>query len=603
MKNIIKKFLLFSWVWFVSMLWFGFADSKCIDIEWDRVCLEVERNQDRYYVNINSNFGKEIWCQLKTPERVWSTIHHLPWCEDEIEYDWSIRWQMSIYMYYGDSSQTFFYDIRNDQILLGDDYKYGSHTTTPESPTNYRDIDWFVIDSNTQYPSENQNIRLQITAIDRNWDTVEDYQKSTNMDVYYKRSSSSSWIKTTSSSLIYVSDWTPNFDDGISDINVRFRNDDYDYKIVVRDSSSISNYKIFYLSRTTTTNNNVFWFDLKLSDYSVEKRDYIDFTLTAIDYDKDKVNNYNKRVYFFVEKKVNWRRTNAYTSDFGILRTNYTFYNDNGDVTFPDFLRFYQDGVYRLGVYESGDDDIRWYSSDIVVWDWYTQYSDLNYFGVSYSKNDITSTNEMVYMYISAFDRNNNLITNYQDNTSINVYYKTSNSSSWIQTTSDSNIYVSDRTPNFQYWKSTIGIIFKKNYDYKITLSDWNVVYDKIFYVNTYNSTSTLNNFVSVYYGDMVVWQRNNIRFRAIGKDGNIMTNYKKSTNLEVYYKRNNSNSWIKTTSSSLIYVSDRTPNFDNGISDIDVEFKNDMYDYKLVLSDWNIVYDRVFYLDNGFID
>jgi lipopolysaccharide export LptBFGC system permease protein LptF len=72
------------------------------------------------------------------------------------------------------------------------------------------------------------------------------YKGTVNFDVYYRTSSSSSWVKTTSSSYYEIdNDYDNGYtfsssNDGQKTLNnfIRFKKDDYSYKIVVTDEDN-----------------------------------------------------------------------------------------------------------------------------------------------------------------------------------------------------------------------------------------------------------------------------------------------------------------------------------------------------------------------------
>jgi hypothetical protein len=96
-----------------------------------------------------------------------------------------------------------------------------------------------------------QRVDLKIKALDDSDDTITDYDGTVDFKVYYRTSSSSSWVLTTSSTYFEIDS---DFDDGyefdedddkgyatLSDF-IRFKKS-YDYKVRVYDEDDTSIYK------------------------------------------------------------------------------------------------------------------------------------------------------------------------------------------------------------------------------------------------------------------------------------------------------------------------------------------------------------------------
>ena len=117
---------------------------------------------------------------------------------------------------------------------------------------------------------------------------------------------------------------------------------------------------------------------------------------------------------------------------------------------------------------------------------------DLDSFNIALS-DSTPDTYDKVTLTIKAYDGDDTTMTDYDgSNADISVQYRTSSSSSWK--TAPSTYYsIDDKTPSFYNWKATTYITFKKDYDFKIIVTDDNENIDsnKIFYIwNSYNSSS-----------------------------------------------------------------------------------------------------------------
>lgn len=372
-----KKFLKVSFFGLLASFLFAnmtFANSRCTTIDGDRVCLNITRNGSRYYIDTAADFGQELRCQLRTPETAWATIYHLPGCSDEIEYNWSIRGQMSIYMNYGNSSQTFFYDIRNDEVTLWDSVYYSNNYDEPEdgysSSSSNGDLNMFSISPSDSTPSQDQQITLNISARDSSNYTLNNYNSTADLQVYYRTSSSSSRRQTTSSSYVSVSDRTPNFSNWTARVYVTFRTD-YDYEIVVRDWSAQTT-KVFYMNgnNSNTNSSDVSSFVVTSSDYDVYTNDNISLYVYPKNGYGSYVTNYRNTVNFEVYRRnTNGTYTKVSTSYYTLKSSDYDL--DNGSSTYEklsNIIYFKQSGYYRVFVYFADDRNVWWYNlTDIRV--------------------------------------------------------------------------------------------------------------------------------------------------------------------------------------------------------------------------------------------
>ncbi len=127
------------------------------------------------------------------------------------------------------------------------------------------DTDNFYITTDDASPDINNFVDLTIRARDGS-STDTSYEGDIEFEVYYRASSSSSWIKTTSSSYYEIDN---DYDDGYSFTTanrgqktlanfIRFKKDDYEYKVVVadEDDDDIEGYKIFTVGDSDNDDNN-----------------------------------------------------------------------------------------------------------------------------------------------------------------------------------------------------------------------------------------------------------------------------------------------------------------------------------------------------------
>ena len=142
-------------------------------------------------------------------------------------------------------------------------YKEITFTVGSVNNTNNGDLDNFYLSTDDTTPSTTQYIDLRIQARDSNDDTVTDYTDTVKFRVYKRASSSSSWtIASSSTDYTLNSDYTDGYDFTSSDdgdVNltdfVRFKKNNYSYKVRVYDESDASIYKEITFTVGSVSNN------------------------------------------------------------------------------------------------------------------------------------------------------------------------------------------------------------------------------------------------------------------------------------------------------------------------------------------------------------
>ena len=111
------------------------------------------------------------------------------------------------------------------------------------------------------------------------------------------------------------------------------------------------------------------------------------------------------------------------------------------------------------------------------------------------------SAGDEVKLTIKSVDSSDDTVTDYDgSNAEITIAYRSSSSSSWTTTTSSTYFSIDDSTPNFSNGSASTYITFKKDYDYRITITDQDddsIYTQKTIY--TSSSSSSSNGDVSDY--------------------------------------------------------------------------------------------------------
>ncbi|MEI7562996.1 MAG: hypothetical protein WCJ39_04880, partial [bacterium] len=134
--------------------------------------------------------------------------------------------------------------------------------------------------------------------------------------------------------------------------------------------------------------------------------------------------------------------------------------------------------------------------------------SDVDNFSLT-TDDSTPSTLSRVDLTVKARDSSNSTVIDYNDDIIFKVYYRTSSSNSWVQTTSSSyfainSTYSSDYSDGIAFSSSRDGyrtfsnfIEFKKNYEYKVVVLDANdssIQGERIFDVGGTSSNSSSSN-------------------------------------------------------------------------------------------------------------
>ena len=300
-------------------------------------------------------------------------------------------------------------------------------------------------------------------------------------------------------------------------------------------------------------------FYLTTDDTTPSTSQYIDLTVKARDSDNITLTNYtnaiNFKVYYRSSSSSSWTQTTS--STYYTMNSSYTdgydFTSSNdGQKTFINFIKFKKNNYdYKVRVYDENDTSIY---KEITFTVGSTSSSssngDLDNFYVT-ADDTTPSTSQYIDLTVRARDSDNATITDYTDMINFKVYYRSSSSSSWTQTTSSTYYTMgSDYTDGYDFTSSDDGIAeltnfikFKKNnYDYKVRVYDENdtSIYKEIIF-NVGSTSSSSNNNLDNFYvtaDDTTPSTSQYIDLTVKARDGTSTdTTYRGTVQFEVYYK------------------------------------------------------------------
>ncbi len=506
-----------------------------------------------------------------------------------------------------------YYDFRNEEWTTSESSSSNSSSSSNYSNSNINNFSIALSNSN---PTANNEVKLTLKALDSNGYTLTDYDGSNaKVTIAYRSSSSNSWTTTTSSTYFSIDDTTPNFSNGSAYTYMTFKKN-YQYKITVTDNNNDAyTQKIYYVgsssSNSYSSNSDLNNFYVTSDDSSPDTNQRVDVSVKARDYSNYTITDYDGKVRFKVEKKSGSSWVYASSSSYELSRTYYTFTSyDDGVHSFSDLVRFKNSGEYRLTIYDDTNSNIYTtklfdvgYSSSSS-----SSNSDLNNFSISTSDSS-PSTNEEVKLSLKARDSSNYTVTDYYgSNAKVTVAYRTSSSSSWNTTTSSTYFSIDDDTPSFSNGSAYTYITFKKNYQYRITVTDYDsdVYSQQVIYMNGSSSSSSSNSNLDNFYittDDSSPSTNQEVKLSLKARDSSnytITDYYGSNAKVTIAYRSSSSNSWTTTTSSSYFSIDDDTPNFSNGSAYTYITFKKN-YQYKITVTDYDSdVYSQQIIYMNG---
>jgi hypothetical protein len=308
--------------------------------------------------------------------------------------------------------------------------------TGSEDDNNYS-VDNFTITTDNTNPTINQRVDLGIRVRDSNGYTISNYRGTVDFNIYYRSSSSSSWIKTTSSTYYeldtnYVNGYTFAYSNNgnitLTDA-IRFKRNNY-YKVEIVDQSNrnILGYKLFDTYESWNNDNeyttNNFYVTTDKSTPSINER--VDLNIKARDADGYTITDYRGTVkfniYYRSSSTSSWIKTTSstyYELDYD-YSNGYTFnYGNNGNVNLTDAIRFKRNNYYKVEIVDQSNSSIIGYKLFEVG-------------GSSYDGNlDWFSSTELTTIR-NLYNSRDQLIESYKSN-----YSRLRSSTTWINLSND----------------------------------------------------------------------------------------------------------------------------------------------------------------------
>ena len=281
--------------------------------------------------------------------------------------------------------------------------------------------------------------------------------------------------------------------------------------------------------------------------------------------------------------------------------------SDDGYANLSNFIKFKKNNYdYKVRVYAENDTSIyKEITFTVGTTNNNTSNGELDNFYLS-ADDTTPSTSQYVDLNIKARDSDDYTITDYTDTVNFKVYYRANESSSWTQTTSSTYYTMgSDYTDGYDFSSSDDGyanlsnfIKFKKNnYDYKVRVyaeNDTSIYKEITFNVGSNNNNTSNGELDNFYLTTSTTTPSTSeyvdLTINARDSDDYTITDYTDTVKFKVYYRANESSSWIQTTSSTYYTMnSDYTDGYDfsssdDGIAELTnfIKFKKNDYDYKV---------------------
>jgi len=475
-----------------------------------------------------------------------------------------------------------------------------SSSSSSSSNSSNGDLSDFTINLANSSPSAGDDTKITIKAVDSDGSTLSDYDGSNaKVTVAYRSSSSSSWTTTTSSTYFTIDDNTPNFSNGSASTYITFKKD-YDYRITVtdQDDTSIYTQKTIYTdgssSSSSSSNGDISDFGITLSDSTPSTNSDTKLTLKALDSSDDTLTDYdgsNAKVTIAYKSSSSSSWTTTTSSTYFTIDDNTPNFSNGSASTYITFKKNYQ---YRITVTDQDDSSI-YTQKTITVGSSSSSSSngDISDFTITLA-DSTPSTNSDTKLTLKAVDSSDDTLTDYDgSNAKVTIAYKSSSSSSWTTTTSSTYFTIDDNTPNFSNGSASTYITFKKNYQYRITVTDQDdssIYTQKTITVGSSSSSSSngdISDFtITLGKSTPSVGDDVKLTLKALDSSDDTLTDYDGSNaKITVAYRSSSSSSWTTTTSSTYFTIDDNTPNFSNGSASTYITFKKD-YDYRITVTD-----------------
>jgi len=572
----------------------NFTDAN-IGIRIDRVSwntYELRRTiQNKIWWNVS------LTCDILTPD---NTLRNVWSCNGRFTYSSSNIWTVAIYINVNWETRTlskrydFWRWMRDWSQTSPRDPRNNDPRNDPRNNDRINDLD---LVAHNRFPRILDDVDVTVRAL-RNFNTTEtNYRWTIRFSVEYRQFSNSN--RTTAPISHYALRRNTYTFNSSNRWEARFNrlinfNRAWTYRLVVQDlNSNITRYlefQVWWWSQWTDQLDN---FRITSSPTNPRINDFIDVTIEARDRNNRRISDYNWRVDFLVQYRLNTSssRTTANTSDYDLSPSTYTFSTfDNGIRTFRNILRFRRNGQYRLRVRDIDSNRMSYIEYNI----WTSSSSEqLDNFRIT-SFPSSPRINDFTEITIEARDRNNRIITNYIWTVDFRLDYRSNTSSSRNPAnTSDGRLNrLSYTFSSFNNWREAIRDLleFRRNGLFRLTVTDRNTWRSSNIEFNIWWSTSTtnLNRFdVSSFPTNPSRNQNIDLTIRALDRNNFTLNNYRGTVRFTVQQRSLNnrttapSNSYTLSPTTYTFSLSDQWLARLNGF----IRFF-DNWEYRLIIED-----------------
>ena len=447
-------------------------------------CFDISKNgYDNYRAEVSSSRlgSSSLSCTLTLPN---NSRVNLPNCQGNFSYGGSdMKVELRAETSNSYSVLVANYDFRNGRFTDGSDdgnrkndywgYQIDFNSVSSTNPSTNQWIDMTLKVRNTSSSSSNYfNGRVNFS--------VEEYR-----DGYWRSASSSDYDLERSSYTFSSSDWgerrMTNF--------LRFRNNGR-YKIVAQiDGTNYSAYQEFTVWNGNNNRSN--W--VAIDDISTTSPSVDQWVSLRVRRDG---NSYSSQtVRFEVEEYRDGYWRSAYSSDYDLDRSSYTFYSSENSKSFSSFLKFRKDGEFRLTArLDNGETTTAAFHVGRG-----RNNNTSSQLRVEKSGSSSVSVGSWVDLNLTAYQRySNSKNENYNGDLSVRVekkdgyYWSTASSSDYDVSSSYVSFYRSDYGRKYL----TNFIRFNRNGTYRVTFTD--------------RSDSSISDSIELTAGSSDDWRHNN---------------------------------------------------------------------------------------------
>lgn len=474
------------------------------------------------------------------------------------------------------------------------------------------------LETSSTNPSTNQYLSTYTTLRDYNNNRVYNYAGTIRYVVEKRDSSNYNWYSASSSDY-YLSPTSTYFSTSdqwyktISSQVVFYNNWYYRIKAYDDSNSNVYGYREVTVGYGSSNNSNR-TVSLDTSSTNPSTNQYISTYTTVKDTYGSRDYNYVGTMRYVVEKRdsSNYNWYSASSSDYYLSTTSsYFSSNDQWYKTISSHVVFYNNGYYRIRVYDDNNSTISTYS-------YVTVGNGNNWSNSSYNRFDLSSNtttpgrDNFVSLSITAKDQNGYTLSSYNNRVRFYVYRRIYTSDSWSDITSSSTdnsayrIYdTSYSFPSYNNGYVTLTNFIKfysDSYDYKVRVvddSNSNVYGEIIYYLRNSNSSSNWSSSSTAYRfaGTLTptvpeLYSSFWVRIYVKDSSNRTITNYTRTIRLSLERKSLASSTTWSSVSSSYCRLDRTSYSFsssDNGYVNL-----NDMIKcskkgfYRLKITDYN---------------